>query len=101
MATETTEQTLSPRSGAREAGQEYASGTVDLDGTGAGSITVSLSGDLSDTLGVGVFAGATTDDGTATTSSLTNDSVDVDISGGTADATVSFTVVVSEDPFAL
>jgi len=100
MATETTAYDNGARSDPREVGQEYAEGTIDLDGTGAGSHTVSLSGDLSD-LGLGLVTAVTVDDGSASLSSVSPDSVDVDVTGGTADATVTFEVIVSEDRFAL
>jgi len=48
MATETNVEDDAPRQDPREAGQERRAGTVDLDGSGNGSITVSLSGDLAD-----------------------------------------------------
>ena len=100
MATETTGYDNGARPDPREVGQEYATGTIDLDGTGAGSITVNLSGDLSER-GLGLVTGVTVDDGSAALSSVSPDSVDVDVTGGTADATVTFEVIVSEDRFAL
>lgn len=98
MATETTVIDNGPPEDPREVRQERRAGTIDLDGTGAGSITVDLTGDLHD-LGLGLMAVAEASDGTAATSSLTTSSVDVDVTGGTADATVDFEVVVSEDGF--
>jgi len=99
MANEVTAKDYSPRAGPREIGQEYAEGTVDLDGAGAGSITVDLTGELH-TDGMGLFGTATAGDGTATLSSVTPDSVTVDVSGGTAEATgVSWSFVLSEDGF--
>lgn len=100
MATEVTNQDLAPREDPREMGQEYAEGTVDVDGSGNGTLTVSLSGELSE-LGLGLLTEATADDGTATTSSVGPDSVDVDVSGATADSTVTVELVVSEDGFSL
>lgn len=100
MVTEVTSQDMAPREDPREVGQEYAEGTIDVDGTGAGSLTVSLSGELSE-LGLGLLTEATSDDGTATTSAVGSDSVDVDVSGATADSTVTVEVIVSEDGFAL
>lgn len=100
MATEVTDQDVAPREDPREVGQEYATGTVDLDGSGNGTLTVSLSGTLSD-LGLGLLAEASSDDGTASVSNLGPDSVDVDVSGGTADGTATVEVVVSEDGFSL
>lgn len=100
MATEVTDQDVAPREDPREVGQEYAEGTVDLDGSGAGSLTVSLSGELSE-LGLGLLSEATSDDGTATTSAVGPDSVTVDVTGGTADGTATVEVVVSEDGFSL
>jgi len=99
MVTEVTATELAPRQDPREVGQERGEGTVDLDGTGAGSLTVSLSGELS-TLGRGLLAEATAADGTAAVSGLTADSVTIDVTGGTADATdVAVSVTVSEDCF--
>ena len=98
MATETTVVDNAPSEDPREVGQERRVGTIDLDGTGAGSITVDLTGNLH-SLGLGLMSVATASDGTATTSSVTADSVDVDVTGGTNDATVDFEVVVSEDGF--
>jgi hypothetical protein len=98
MATETTVVDNGPSEDPREVGQERRGGTIDLDGTGAGSITVSLTGNLHD-LGLGLMAEAVASDGTASVSNLSTTSVDVDVSGGTADATVDFEVVVSEDGF--
>ena len=99
MATEVTVTELASRADGREVGQELGKGTVDLDGTGAGSLTVPLSGDLSD-LGRGLLAEATAADGTAAVSNLSPDSVDIDVTGGTADATdVAVSVTVSEDAF--
>lgn len=99
MATEVTATDYAGRMDPREVGQERAVGTVDLDGTGAGSVTVDLSGELSEG-GLGLLSEATAGDGTATVSSLTADSATVDVSGGTADATgVSWELVVSEDGF--
>lgn len=98
MATETTVVDNAPDEDPREVRQERRAGTIDLDGTGAGSITVDLTGDLR-TLGLGLMSTAEASDGTATTSNLSAGSVDVDVSGGTADATVDFEVVVSEDRF--
>jgi hypothetical protein len=100
MATETTDHELAPREDPRECAQERASGTVDLDGSGAGTVTVTLTGELA-TLGLGLLAEASVDDGTASVSNLSAASVDVDVTGGTADATVNWEVVVSEDRFAL
>lgn len=100
MVTEVTAQDIAPREDPREVGQEYATGTIDVDGTGAGSLTVSLSGELSER-GLGLLANATSDDGTATTSALSPGSVTIDVSGATADSTVTVEVVVSEDGFAL
>lgn len=98
MATETTVVDNAPVEDPREVRQERRRGTIDLDGTGAGSITVDLTGELH-TLGLGLLATATVSDGTASVANLTNGSVDVTVSGGTADATVTFEVVVSEDGF--
>jgi len=100
MATETTQFERAPREDPREVAQETAEGTIDLDGNGDGSITVSLTGDLS-TAGLGLLAEATADDGTASVSNVTATSVDVSISGGTASTTASFELVVSEDGFAV
>jgi len=100
MATEVTTHNVAARASPRELGQEYATGTIDLDGSGAGSITVDLSGDLSE-LGMGLLTNATVDDGSVALSSVSPDSVDVDVTGGTADATVTFEVLLSEDRFAL
>ena len=101
MATEVTEHEHAPRSDPREVGQEYASGTVDLDGSGDGSITVTLTGQLSER-GLGLLTAAEADDGTASTSSVSADSVDVDVTGGTADAEdVEWSLIVSEDGSAL
>ena len=98
MATETTVIDNGPPEDPREVRQERRAGTIDLDAEGAGSITVSLTGDLH-SLGLGLMANAEASDGTASVSSLTTDSVDVDVADGTADATVEFEVVVSEDRF--
>lgn len=98
MATETTVVDNAPAEDAREVRQERRAGTIDLDGTGAGSITVSLTGELH-SLGTGLMTNAAASDGTASVSNLTTDSVDVDVTGGAADATVDFEVVVSEDGF--
>lgn len=100
MATETTVIDNAPGEDPREVRQERRAGTIDLDGTGAGSITVDLTGQLH-SLGTGLMANAAASDGTAAVSNLTVDSVDVDVTGGTADATVDFEVVVSEDGFYL
>lgn len=98
MATETTVVDNAPSEDPREVRQERRVGTIDLDGSGAGSITVDLTGELH-ALGLGLMAVAEASDGTATTSNLSVDSVDVDVTGGSADATVDFEVVVSEDGF--
>ena len=96
MATETTVVDNAPAEDPREVRQERRAGTIDLDGTGAGSITADLTGELH-SLGTGLMANAAVSDGTASVSNLTVDSVDVDVTGGTADTTVDFEVVVSED----
>jgi len=99
MVEEITSQDTAPRSDAREAYQERVTGTTDLDGAGASTVTVSLSGDMS-ALGLGIFGAVTADDGTAALESVTADSVDVAITGGTADATsVGYELVVTEDPW--
>lgn len=98
MATETTVIDNGPPEDPREVRQERRAGTIDLDGTGAGSITVSLTGDLH-SLGLGLMATAEASDGTASVSNLSTTSVDVSVTGGAADATVDFEVVVSEDRF--
>jgi len=100
MATETTVYDNGARPDPREVGQEYAAGTIDLDGTGAGSHTVTLSGDLSE-LGFGLLTDVTVSDGSASLSAVSPDSVTVDVTGGAADATVDFEVIASEDRFAL
>ena len=83
----------------REIGQERARGTVDIDGTGAATITVPLSGELED-VGMGLFGIVDVGDGTAEITSVTPDEVTADVTGATADATgVGFELVVSEDGF--
>jgi len=100
MATETTTYDNGARGDPREPGQEKATGTIDLDANGDGSHTVTLSGDLSER-GLGLLTEVTVDDGTATLSAVSPDSVTVDVTGGTASTTVAFEVIVSEDRFAL
>lgn len=100
MATQVTATEHAPRSDPREVGQERAFGTVDLDTNGAGSVTVDLSGELSER-GLGLITAVTADDGTASLSALSPDSATVDVSGGTADATdVGWELVISEDGYA-
>jgi hypothetical protein len=96
MATETTVEDDAPRQDPREAGQERREGTVDLDGSGNGSITVNLSGELTDH-GLGLFGTATSGSGTASLSNLTADSVDLSVSGGTASTEETWELVVTED----
>lgn len=96
MVTETTVVDNAPAEDPREVRQERRAGTIDLDGTGAGSITVALTGELH-SLGTGLMANAAVSDGNVTVSALTVDSVDLTVDSGTADATVDFEVVVSED----
>jgi hypothetical protein len=98
MATETTVVDNAPSEDPREVRQERRVGTIDLDGTGAGSITVALTGELH-ALGTGLMSNASVSDGSVSVSNLTVDSVGLTVSGGTADATVDFEVVVSEDGF--
>lgn len=88
-----------PREDGREVYQERVAGTVDLDGDGAASFTVDLDGVVQE-VGVGPLAAADAADGTAEASDASTGSVDVDITGGTANATgVEWEVVVSEDGF--
>lgn len=98
MATETTVVDNAPAEDPREVRQERRAGTIDLDGSGNGSITVSLTGELH-SLGLGLMANATVSDGSVSVSNLTVDSVDLSVSGGTASTTVDFELVVSEDGF--
>lgn len=99
MTTETTVENNGPGQDPREAGQERRLGTIDLDGTGAGTHTVSLTGNLH-ALGMGLFGTVSVADGSATLTNLTVDSVDIEVTGGTADATdVAWELVVAEDKF--
>ena len=99
MTTETTDTDYRPVDDPRETAAEYATGTVDLDGTGAATHTVTLSGDLDDD-GVGLMGAARVGDGSASLSSLTASSVDLDVTGGTADQVdVEWELVVVDDPF--
>lgn len=99
MTTETTTTDDAGRADPREVGQEYRAGTVDLDASGAATVSVSLSGELDDN-GMGLFGTARVGDGSASLSSLTSSSVDLDVTGGTADQVdVEWELVVSEDRF--
>lgn len=99
MATETTVTDLSPPEDPREVRQERAFGTADLDGSGEATVSVTLSDTLHD-LGMGLYGTVDVGDGSATLSSLTSDSVDVQITGGTANQeNVEWELVVTEDGF--
>lgn len=99
MTTETTDTDYRPEDDPRETAAEYATGTVDLDGSGTASHTVTLSGDL-DADGVGLMYAARVGDGSASLSSVTAGSVTLDVTGGTANQVdVEWELVVVDDPF--
>ena len=99
MTDTVTEHDSAPRQDPRELSQERVKGTVDLDGTGAANFTVDLDDSL-EAIGMGLFGIVDAGDGTAELQNLTPDSVDVDITDGTADQQgVEWELVISEDSF--
>lgn len=87
------------RADPREITQERVRGTVTLDATGEAAFTVPLQGVL-ESVGMGIMSIAEVGDGAIALSEISGDSVDVAITGGTADAEgVEWMFVLSEDGF--
>lgn len=99
MATETTVIDNAPDEDAREVRQERRFGTVDLDASGEATVDVDLTGELH-TLGTGLMTNARVGDGSVAVANLAAGSLDLNVTGGTADQeNVEWEVVVSEDGF--
>lgn len=97
MATETTVTDEAPAEDPREVRQERRFGTVDLDASGEATVNVSLTGELH-SLGTGLMANARVGDGSVAVANLAVGSLDLNVTGGTADQeNVEWEVVVSED----